>query len=64
MSSGADDNRCIDGVGVHAGLVIMMHGDQGPVRDHASDPDDARGTRGAGDEVFNGRGIEEFDVRE
>ena len=67
MPSRADDKRAIDGVGVHAGLVIVVHRDERPVRHHARD---AHGVRiggcwgGPRDEVFDCRGVEELDVGE
>lgn len=65
VSSGADDKRCIDGVGVHAGLVVVVHRHQGPVSDHTCD---AHITRSANvttsDEILDGGGVEELDVGE
>jgi hypothetical protein len=37
---GDDDGR-VDGVGVHAGLVVVVHGDKGPVGHDAGDADAA-----------------------
>lgn len=63
MASGADNDGGIDGVGVHARLVVVVHGDQGPVGDDTSNSDGSVGIL-AGDEVLNGGGVEELDVRE
>lgn len=35
----ADDEGRVDGVGVHAGLVVVVHADEGPVGDYAGDAD-------------------------
>ena len=67
VTGGGDDKRCIDGVRVHAGLVVVMHGDKGPVGHHTSNADSSRVGRswgGTGDEVLNGSGVEELDVGE
>ena len=57
MAGGRDDDGRVDGVGVHAGLVVVMHGDERPVGDDAGDAKGA--VRGAaGDEVFDGCGVE------
>lgn len=65
VSSGADDKRCVDGVGVHAGLVVVVHRHQGPVSDHTCD---AHITRSANvttsDEILDGGSVEELDVGE
>lgn len=63
MASSGDDDRCVDGVGIHAGLIIMVHGYERPVCDDTSDTKRAIGVL-AGDEVFDCGGVEEFDVRE
>ena len=39
----------------------MMHGDQSPVRDYASNAYSALAV-GAGDEILHSRGIEQFDI--
>jgi hypothetical protein len=53
---GDDDGR-VDGIGVHAGLVVVVHGDEGPVSHDAGDADAAVAVF-AGDEVFDGGGVE------
>lgn len=66
VASGGDHQRSVDGVGVHAGLVVVVHADQGPVGDHTGNADAlwvVVGVR-ASDKVLNGGGIEELDVRE
>lgn len=64
MAGGGDDERGVDGVGVHAGLVVVVHGDEGPVGDDTGDADGAVGAVGAGDQVLDGGGVEELDVGE
>jgi hypothetical protein len=63
MTGGRDDDGGVDGVRVHAGLIIVVHGYEGPVGDDAGDAEGPVGvlTR---DEVFNCGGVEEFDVGE
>ena len=63
MTSGRDDNWGVDGIGVHAGLIVVVHGDEGPVCDNSGDADGSIGGL-AGDEIFNSGSVEEFDVRE
>ena len=55
-----DDERGVDGVGVHAGLVVVVHGDEGPVGHDTRDADAL--VRGARDEVLDAGGVEELDV--
>ncbi len=66
VASGTDDNRGVDGVGVHARVVVVVEGDEGPVGNHTSDLDflctSAGG--GAGHQVLNTGGVEELDVGE
>ena len=57
VASGGDNDGRVDGVGVHAGLVVMVHGDEGPVGDNTSDLDGTIGVL-AGDQVLNGGGVE------
>ena len=57
MTGSGDNDGCVDGVGVHAGLVVVVHGDEGPVGDDAGDADAAVAVF-AGDEVFDGGGVE------
>lgn len=67
MARGGDDERGVDGVGVHAGLVVVVHGDEGPVCHDAGDADGGGvrdGGGGARDEVFDCGGVEELDVGE
>ncbi len=63
MAGSGDYDRRIDGVGVHAGLVVMVHGNERPVCHDASDAEVSVGVL-ARDEVFDCGGIEKFDVRE
>lgn len=67
MASRGNHNWGVDGVGIHAGLVVVMHRYQGPVCDYACDADgmgiSGRRSR-TRNEVFDGGGIEEFDVWE
>lgn len=63
VASGGDNQRRVDGVRVHARLVIVVHRDQGPVGDHTGDADPAVALgRLAGDQVLNGSGVEQLDV--
>jgi hypothetical protein len=67
VASCGDDKRRVDRVRVHAGLVIVVHGDEGPVGDHTSDAEriGIGGSRiGARDEILNRSGVEELDVGE
>lgn len=65
MARCADCEGRVDGVGVHAGLGVVVDGDEGPVCDDAGDADGGGGGgEGPGDEVFDGGGVEEFDVGE
>jgi len=57
VTSRGDDDGCVDGVGVHAGLVVVVHSDESPVGDNTSDADTAVGVL-AGDEVLNSGGVE------
>jgi len=50
-------------LGVHAGLVVMVHGDEGPVGDNTSDLDGTIGVL-AGDQVLNGGGVEQLHIGE
>jgi hypothetical protein len=63
MTSGGDNKWRVDGVWVHATLVIVVHGDKSPVGDNASDADGAVWA-GTSDEVFYCGGVEELDVGE
>ena len=61
VASGGDDEGSIDGVWVHAGLVIMVHGDKSPVGNNSCNA--KRSIRGlTGDEIFDCRGVEKLDV--
>lgn len=67
MAGRADHQGRVDGVGVHARLVVVVHADERPVCDDARDADCGWvrwGWGGARDEVFDGGGVEEFDVGE
>ena len=63
MTRGGDNDWSVDSVWVHARLVIVVHGDESQVGDNTGD---AEGTIcvSTGDEVFDSRGVEEFDVGE
>ena len=63
MTGGGDNNRCVYGIWIHTGLVVVVHSDESPVGD---DTGDAEGSVwvGSGDEVFDCGGVEEFDVGE
>lgn len=63
MAGGGDDDWGVDGVGVHAGLIVVMHGYQGPVCDDTCDADGSVWV-GASDQVFDCCGVEELDVWE
>lgn len=65
MARSADHERSVDGVGVHAGLVVVMHRDQRPVCDYTGDADILNTVcAGAGDQVLDSGGVEEFNVGE
>ena len=64
MAGRADDERCVDGVGVHAGLVVVVHADEGPVGDDAGNAKFLTCGGRTGDEVFDGCCVEELDVGE
>lgn len=64
MAGSTDDDGCVDGVGIHAGLVVVVHGDECPVCYDSCNAYDAGGVSRASDEVFNGRSVEQFDVGE
>ena len=63
MTGGRDNERAIDRVRIHARLVVVVHGHEGPVCDHSSNADVALAV-GASDEVLNTRGVEQLHVRE
>jgi hypothetical protein len=63
VAGGGDDDGCIDGVGVHARLVIVMQGYEGPVCDNTGNVDGSVRVL-ARDEVLDTSGVEELDVRE
>lgn len=61
----ADEHGRVDGRRVHAGLVVVVHGDQGPVGHDAGDADAARRrVVAARDEVLDRRRVEQLDVGE
>lgn len=65
MASSADHERSVDGVGVHAGLIVVVHCDQSPVCDYTGDADILNAVcAGTGDQVLDAGGVEEFDVGE
>jgi hypothetical protein len=63
VTSGRDDDWSVDCVGIHAGLIIVVHGNECPVGNHACNTESTVVVL-AGDKVFNGGGIEELDVWE
>ena len=60
------NERRIDGVGIHAALVVVMHAHERPIGDHAGDANTSLPTiiEWASNEIFDSRGVEELDVRE
>lgn len=56
-----DDDRRVDSGGVHAALCVVIERDERPVGDDAGDLD-AAVRHVTSDEVFDGGGVEEFDV--
>jgi hypothetical protein len=56
VAAGADHDLGLHHVGVHAGLGVVVHGDEGPVGDHAAD------AALLDDEVLDGDGVEELHV--
>lgn len=63
VAGGADDEGRVDGVGVHAAVLVVVLGHERPVGDDADDARD-RGVRDrARDEVLDAGGVEELDVR-
>ncbi len=63
MTRGGDNDWSVDSVWVHARLVIVVHSDKSPVGDNTGNAKGAVWV-GTGDEVFDRRGVEEFDVWE
>jgi hypothetical protein len=63
MARGGDYKGSINSVGIHAALVIVVHGDESPVRDDTSNPNGAIGSR-TGDQVFDGCSIKKLDIGE
>lgn len=61
VARGGNHKWGVDGVGVHARLIIVVHADEGPVGDNACNADGAV-IQGSGDEVLDGGGIEELNV--
>ena len=61
MSSSTNNYGRCDGVGVHAGLGVMVERNQGPISDDSSDAL-VPGVVGVDDEVLNGGGIHHDDV--
>ena len=66
MARRGDDERGVDRVGVHAALVVVVHGHKGPVGHDSRDADLAVFgiARRASDQVLDGSGVEKLDVRE
>ena len=66
MAAGRDDHLGLDDVGVHAGLGVVVEGDERPVGHHAADVLAAADNLLAGilahDQILAGSGIEELDV--
>lgn len=60
VAGGRDDERRVDGVGVHARLVVVVHRHQRPVGDDTSDAHTL--LRRAGDEVLDAGGVEHLNV--
>jgi hypothetical protein len=57
----------VEGIEGKRERTVVVHGDEGPVGNHASDANSigvVRGRSWAGDEVLNGCGVEQLDVRE
>lgn len=63
VASRRNDHRGIDSVGIHARLVIVMHRNQSPVGDDASNLNPT-GCRLPGDQILHSRGVEQLYVRE
>lgn len=61
MAGCGDYDWGIDGIGVHARLVVVMHRHERPVGDDAGNADGSVGCL-AGDEVFDGGGVKELDI--
>ena len=61
MPGGGNDDGSVDGVGIHARLIVVVHSNEGPVRDDTGNADVTVGHL-AGDEILNGGGVEELDV--
>lgn len=59
-----DDDRRVDGVGVHAGLVIVVHRHERPVGHHARDTYATVLRATTSDQVLDARRVEELDVGE
>jgi len=65
MTSGGNDHRRVDGVGVHAALVVVVHRHEGPVGHDTGDAYTGLVLAvfiRARDEVLDGGGVEELDV--
>ena len=63
MTSGRNNDRGVDCVWVHARLVIVVHGNQGPIGHNTSDTESTIGVLSS-DEIFDSGGVEELDVGE
>ena len=64
MSGSRYNHRSIDSVGIHTTLIIVVHSDQRPVGDDASNTDLAIRTSGASDKILDASGVEELNVGE
>lgn len=63
MTGHRDNNIRVDGVGIHAALIIMMHAHKCPVRNHSRNPHLARLLILTRNQILHSRGIEQLDVR-
>ena len=63
MANDGDNDGCVDGVGVHARLVVVMQGYEGLLCDNTDDADGSVRVL-ARDEVLHTSDVEELDVRE
>ena len=62
MTSGGDDNRGVDGVGVHAALVVVVHRHQGPVGNDTGNTDPRTTFIRARDQVLHRSCVEHLDI--
>ena len=65
MACSADDEWSVDGVGIHAGLVVVMHRHESPISNYASNTDASITlVGGASDQILDCGGVEELDIWE